>query len=67
MPNPGAERPLRKVTLNLFEDDCIYLEGINANGWTVAVRSLVHAGVRQHQHQETTSYHVIKRTLGDLE
>lgn len=39
-PRPGP--PLRKVTLNLFEEDCRALETIYGDGWTIIVRDLAH-------------------------
>lgn len=41
MPNPGAEAPLRKVTLNLFEDDVERLKAHYGPGWSTVVRDLV--------------------------
>lgn len=55
-----SDDPLRRTTLNLYEDDCLLLEVIEGHGWTTYVRDLVHkdcnrlrAGAR-------------RRTLGDL-
>lgn len=42
MPNPGADRPLRKVTLNLYEDDCVELERHHGHGWTTEVREVIY-------------------------
>jgi hypothetical protein len=78
MPNPGAERPLRKVTLNLFEEDCAFLEEHN-EAWTVLVRQLVHAEVQQRKRasplkglsegslHEASNNKTFRRTLGDLD
>lgn len=50
MPNPGADAPLRKVTLNLYEADCIAMEKHYGRGWSTIVRDMVHR-------------HIEKRTL----
>lgn len=64
MPNPGAERPLRKVTLNLFENDVADAEILLGQGWSVQLRAVWHEYIRK---LSGTKYHTIKRTLGDLE
>lgn len=62
MPNPGADRPLRKVTLNLYEDDCVKLEQMIGAGWTIRVREVVQG------YCEQVEIVVLKRRrfLGDL-
>lgn len=60
MPNPGAERPLRRVTLNLFEEDCVTLERLHGYGWTGVVRDRIHVYIRS-----LTQYQSLK--LGDLD
>lgn len=60
MPNPGAERPLRKVTLNLFEEDCCEFERVHGQGWTTRIREVVHRAA--HQTKQVRS----RRTLSDL-
>lgn len=62
MPNPGAELPLHKVTLNLFDEDHRAMKTIYGDNWSVKVRELVQAHV-----QVLTRYHPMKKTLGDLE
>ncbi len=62
MPNPGSEQPLRKVTLNLNELDCRAMEAIFGRGWTGVVRDWVNQHVR-----ESSQYHKLRKTLGDLE
>lgn len=57
--NPGPD--LRKVTLNLFDDDVTRMEQVYGFGWSAVVRELVHDHTfRMHE--------IIKRpkTLGDL-
>jgi hypothetical protein len=44
MPNPGADRPLQKVTLNLYEEDVRFLQSYE--GWTQIVRATVHEFVK---------------------
>lgn len=59
MPTP-AGAPLRKVTLNLFEEDCLILEQGHGHGWSELVREWVH--------EHTWSYRKhLPRTLGDLD
>lgn len=53
---------LRKVTLNLFDDDVTRLEQVYGFGWSSVVRELVHDHTfRMHE------IHARPRTLGDLE
>lgn len=61
MPNPGAEAPLHKITLNIFADDYHALRTCYGDGWSIKVRELVQAHV-----QVLTRYHPLKKTLGDL-
>lgn len=61
MPNLGADAPLRKVTLNLYEADCVALEAGYGHGWTTVVRDWVH------EHSWSIKKHMPKQTLGDLE
>ena len=60
MPNPGADRPLRKVTLNLFDEDVRHIESIGW-GWSTWLREMVHQIVLESKRRKGT------RTLGDLE
>ena len=55
-----AGPPLRKVTLNLYEADCVVLEIAYGRGWTTHVRDVVsdHAA-RYHKYQP-------RKTLGDF-
>ena len=57
-----SDDPLRKITLNLYEADVLALEAYYGHGWSEAVRQVVH------QHITTaTSFHKLRKTLGDLE
>ena len=59
MPNPGLEKPIRKVTLNLWDDDVTTLKRHYGQGWSAIVRDLVedHAkGIRRS----------VPKTIGDL-
>lgn len=42
-----ADEPLRKVTLNLYEEDCVYLEHSIGWGWSEYVRTWVHKQVQR--------------------
>ena len=59
-----SDEPLRKVTLNLYEEDCTWLEMYYGHGWTERVR--------QHIHNEVLTRMKFRndvkprRTLGDL-
>lgn len=57
-----SDEPLRKVTLNLYEADCLALESTLGFGWSEQIRQWVH----QHA-QGITGYHKLRKTLGDLE
>lgn len=58
-----SDDPLRRVTLNLYEADCQWLEATYGHGWTERIR--------QHLHQEVIKRRDFQpsrptRTLGDL-
>jgi hypothetical protein len=56
-----SDDPLRRVTLNLYEADCVILERIYGYGWTTYIRDLVKQTVNQ-THSVSRA-----RTLGDLD
>jgi len=61
-----AGPPLRKITLNLYEDDCEIFERHYGRGWTTAVRDVVgdHAAfIRRSTIQPLKP----RPTLGDLD
>lgn len=60
-----SDEPLRKVTLNLYESDCQWLEQEYGHGWSERLRQHVHNDVMKRHHMH---YDKIKprRTLGDL-
>lgn len=62
MPN-RSDDPLRKVTLNLYEADCQWLERTYGRGWTERVRQHIHNFIAQRSSPEEFK-HAIK--LGDL-
>lgn len=59
MPRP-ADEPLRRVTLNLFEADCQWLEKEYGPGWTTRIRQHIHQEVNQRRSP------TMRRILGDL-
>jgi hypothetical protein len=61
MPNPGADAPLRKVTLNLYDADVEAAEQFYGRGWTSELRELWQAHMRN-----VTGYHKLRQQLGDL-
>lgn len=56
-----SDDPLRRVTLNLYEADCAYLEQQLGHGWTTEVREAIH------HHAIRLGRPLRPRTLGDLE
>ena len=61
MPNPGSDRPLRKVTINLYEEDVASAEAYYGRGWSEELRRIWSEHMRA-----TTGYHKLRKTLGDL-
>lgn len=55
------DSPLRRVTLNLYESDCAWLESHYGQGWTTRIRSHIHMEVLKRSNPKPV------RTLGDLE
>ncbi len=62
MPNPGSDLPLRKVTLNLYDEDVRAAEAYYGRGWSNELRRVWQEHIRS-----TTSFHKLRKTLGDLE
>lgn len=60
MPTP-ADRPLRKVTLNLYEEDCAFAEHYFGHGWTTTVRDIFSKFIYTEKLPQPP------RTLGDLD
>lgn len=60
MPTP-ADRPLRKVTLNLYEEDCLWAEKNIGHGWTQWVRTEINAEIARLKEMNRK-----RRTLGEL-
>jgi len=58
-----SDDPLRRVTLNLYEADCEWLEREYGRGWTERIRQHIHNEVLTRQ---LTPLHRVRRTLGDL-
>jgi hypothetical protein len=63
MPNPGSDRPLRRVTLNLYEEDVVLLEHKLGQGWSTYIRDQLNTHVTIFYRSEATKS---KPTLGDL-
>lgn len=61
-----ADEPLRKVTLNLYEADCLWLEAEYGHGWTERVRQHIHAEVNKRSLYGRRSAFDQPKTLGDL-
>lgn len=62
-----SDDPLRKVTLNLYEADCQWFQREYGHGWTERIRQHLHNEVLKRQLPSDTSFHKVRRTLGDLE
>lgn len=62
MPNPGADAPLRKVTVNLYEADVSAAEKYYGHGWSEELRKMWQAHMRV-----TLGHYKTRTTLGDLE
>ncbi len=60
MPNPGSDRPLRKVTLNLYDEDVTYLQHAFGWGYSDLVRQIIHKRVMELKSRAGHS-------IGDLE
>lgn len=50
MPTPAGD-PLRKVTLNLYEEDCLDAEKLFGRGWTTELRSIWHEFIYSRTHK----------------
>lgn len=57
-----SDEPLRKVTLNLYEADCIWLEKTYGHGWSERVRQHIHYEVESRSKPQR-----IIRRIGDLD
>lgn len=59
-----SDDPLRKVTLNLYEADCQWLEREYGRGWTERIRQHIHNEVDSRRQYK----HIVHKaqTLGDL-
>ena len=60
-----SDDPLRRVTLNLYEADCQWLERTYGHGWTERVRQHIHSEVMLRKEDPPTRTRPF--TLGDLE
>lgn len=57
-----SDDPLRKVTLNLYEADCAWLEKTYGHGWTERVRQHIQVLV----HERRMAVRPVLFTIGDL-
>jgi hypothetical protein len=58
-----SDEPLRKVTLNLYEADCQWLEREYGRGWSERIRQAIHHEVHKRTREIVPT---TIRTLGDL-
>lgn len=56
-----SDDKLRKVTLNLYESDCAWLEEAYGHGWTERVRQHIHNEVEKRSHAKHS-----RLTIGDI-
>lgn len=59
-----SDEPLRKVTLNLYEEDCQWMERQYGRGWTERLRQMLHH--ERHKRIAEIAEKPYRRTLGDL-
>lgn len=59
-----SDDPLRRVTLNLYESNCQWMERHIGHGWTQWIRTTIDAEIRRLK-EMPAEYK--RRTLGDLE
>lgn len=59
-----SDDPLRRVTLNLYEADCQWLERTYGLGWTTRIREHIHNEVTKRY--DPYDPRPTLRTLGDL-
>lgn len=63
-----SDDPLRRVTLNLYDADCVWLEKTYGRGWTERIRQHIRQEVYNRQYEGRTMKMVpIALTLGDLD
>lgn len=62
MPAHSSPRPLRKVTLNLYDEDVAALERLVGHGWSSLVREWIH----DHAERVAGKRPITKLTLGDI-
>lgn len=60
-----SDDPLRRVTLNLYEADCQWMEKYYGHGWTERIRQHIHNEVVKRTGFAPNTRPA--RTLGDLE
>lgn len=56
-----SDDSLRKVTLNLYETDCVWLEKHLGHGWSERVREQIRMYVAKQN-----NYTLVRRKIGDL-
>lgn len=44
---PASDRPLRKVTMNFYQDDVAYMVAAYGTGWTTEVRERIADFIRE--------------------
>jgi hypothetical protein len=59
-----SDDPLRKVTLNLYEEDCQWMEREYGRGWTERLRQHIHSEIVKRATQQFNRQTPTK--LGDL-
>lgn len=47
MPNPGLEKPIKKITLNLWEADVLTMKAHYGQGYSTVIRDLVEDHARE--------------------
>ena len=48
-----SDKPLRRVNINLYEEDCKFMEKEHGRGWTQRVRQLLHQDCKKRQRDKS--------------
>jgi hypothetical protein len=43
----SLDYPIRKTSINLYEQDCLAMERLYGRGWTETIREMVHEHVKK--------------------
>jgi hypothetical protein len=43
----SLDYPIRKTSINLYEQDCLAMERLYGRGWTETIREMVHEHIKE--------------------